>query len=328
MYKGALSSDNLTGKDLKHFYKSRPSKKNSYKQIKRKIEKIIPLGSIVFSALLGIASASHYFNSQNNTKLEKNNTAYYSINNYKKKNNAHFKKPQEGYVTEEYNIISTNNNPTINDSINYPPPYYSSSEQIPAYKTNKIDGREKNQGLEDVIAQNRNPKNTSDSDLEKKIKKISPSSPENRGIVNRLDKTSKYDNYISAASTIHNIDRHLIYAVIAIESGGNPYAISPTGDAGLMQISPITAKELKIPLAARTNPESVIKATGYLSKLINNYGLELGIAAYNCGPTRVARLVKLYGKDYSKIEPHLPKTTQQYVKKVISTMELAKKSNY
>src|SRR3989338_2127169 len=107
-----------------------------------------------------------------------------------------------------------------------------------------------------------------------------------------LERTVKFNEYISRAYEKNNIDEYLISAVISVESGGNPNAISRGNDAGLMQISPITAKELNMPLTARTNPNSVIKASAYLSRLVNAHGLELGIAAYNCGPTRVANLKK------------------------------------
>ncbi len=47
----------------------------------------------------------------------------------------------------------------------------------------------------------------------------------------------------------------------------------------------------------------------------------LALAAYNCGPTRVADLLKKHrAKTYDAISPYLPVETQMYVPKVEATL--------
>ena len=58
----------------------------------------------------------------------------------------------------------------------------------------------------------------------------------------RLYSNASYDQYIKEASTEFGVDKSLIRAVIHAESGFNPYAISPKGAQGLMQLMPGTAR--------------------------------------------------------------------------------------
>ncbi len=113
------------------------------------------------------------------------------------------------------------------------------------------------------------------------------------------------------------IDRHarqrklepkLVRALIQTESGYNARALSAKGAMGLMQLMPETARELKVsdPYNAEQN---VRGGTAYLRRLIDRFGgkLELGLAAYNAGPTAVER--------YDGIPPF--QETRQYVRRVM-----------
>src|SRR5206468_3497125 len=42
------------------------------------------------------------------------------------------------------------------------------------------------------------------------------------------------------------VEPRLVAAVIAVESGGDPFAVSPKGAAGLMQLMPATARRLGV----------------------------------------------------------------------------------
>ncbi|MCX7958330.1 MAG: transglycosylase SLT domain-containing protein, partial [Deltaproteobacteria bacterium] len=55
-----------------------------------------------------------------------------------------------------------------------------------------------------------------------------------------------YDSYISEAATTFNLPEYLIRAVMAVESSYNPYAVSPKGAEGLMQLMPSTAKDMEV----------------------------------------------------------------------------------
>ncbi len=86
----------------------------------------------------------------------------------------------------------------------------------------------------------------------------------------------------------HKLDPALVMAVIQVESRFFPLAHSHRGAMGLMQINPVTARHLGLanPLDPASNLEAGI---GYLAKLRDLFGgnMELALAAYNAGPSRV-----------------------------------------
>lgn len=86
----------------------------------------------------------------------------------------------------------------------------------------------------------------------------------------------------------YNIDEELIRAVIQVESGWNPRAVSSKGALGLMQLMPGTANMLGVddPFDPEQNIEGGVK---YLSDLTDKYNgdVEKALAAYNAGPGRI-----------------------------------------
>lgn len=116
---------------------------------------------------------------------------------------------------------------------------------------------------------------------------------------------------------------NLAEAVIEIESGGDPNAVSPAGAIGLMQITPIVVKEWNSCQSSKENMiemdylynPKINKMIGewYLLRLSTKYGcdtIEEVLAAYNGGITRLRR----NNWDISK----MPKETRDYVRKVIA----------
>ncbi|MDZ4722886.1 MAG: transglycosylase SLT domain-containing protein [candidate division Zixibacteria bacterium] len=101
--------------------------------------------------------------------------------------------------------------------------------------------------------------------------------------------TSRYKDIIDEASDATKLDSALIAAVINVESGGNPNAMSPRGAAGLMQLIESTAKELDV--KDRLNPrENINGGSRYLRKMLDRFGdLKLALAAYNAGPGAVEK---------------------------------------
>lgn len=128
-----------------------------------------------------------------------------------------------------------------------------------------------------------------------------------------------YDAYISEAAKTFNLPEYLIRAVMAVESSYNPYAVSPKGAEGLMQLMPATAKDMEVKDSFDPK-ENIMGGARYLRFLANmfNGDLVLILAAYNAGHAAVKR----YG---NKIPPF--QETIDYVKKV-SRLYLQYKEEY
>ena len=98
----------------------------------------------------------------------------------------------------------------------------------------------------------------------------------------------QFDDLISEHSQKRGVRSDLVRAVMQVESGFNPYAQSPKGAMGLMQLMPATAKQYGVKNAF--NPaENVRAGVAYLRELLDRYqdNEELALAAYNAGPGAV-----------------------------------------
>ena len=106
-----------------------------------------------------------------------------------------------------------------------------------------------------------------------------------------------------------------------IESALEPTATSRVGAAGLWQFMIPTARKFGLTINSlvdeRRDPiKSSWAAARYLKELYNRYNdWTLAIAAYNCGPSNIAKAIKRAGgvKDYWAIYPYLPRETRGYV---------------
>ena len=105
-----------------------------------------------------------------------------------------------------------------------------------------------------------------------------------------LAKAGQYDSIIEKAAMASSVEANLLRAVIVVESGFNPRALSRRGAVGLMQLMPATATRFGV-----SNPydprENVPAGARYLKFLINRFGhdVSLALAAYNAGEQAVAR---------------------------------------
>lgn len=103
---------------------------------------------------------------------------------------------------------------------------------------------------------------------------------------------SPWVDVANAAATTHSIPPALFRALVRAESGFNPKAVSKKGAIGLTQLMPATAKALGVdpndPL------ENLDGGARYLSQQYERFGSwPLALAAYNAGPTRVAKLGRI-----------------------------------
>jgi soluble lytic murein transglycosylase len=113
---------------------------------------------------------------------------------------------------------------------------------------------------------------------------------------------------ITQTSLVYRMNPALVRAVIQAESAYDPDAVSPKGAMGLMQLMPEMAWSLNV-----ANPydpkQNITGGVRHLRYLLDRFGgnLELALAAYHAGETRVSR------------ESRIPRIseTQQYVRKVI-----------
>lgn len=125
------------------------------------------------------------------------------------------------------------------------------------------------------------------------------------------DRAKPWQPIINWVAQRVQISPALLNAVIEQESGFNPYAVSPAGAIGLMQIMPFNAKAWKI------NPydpaQNLWAGAWHMKYLLQRYGgnLPLALAAYNAGEGTVAK--------YGGIPPY--KETLNYVPRVIERYE-------
>ncbi|MFL2937293.1 MAG: transglycosylase SLT domain-containing protein [Myxococcota bacterium] len=99
----------------------------------------------------------------------------------------------------------------------------------------------------------------------------------------------------------HDFEPELILAVILVESGGRPKAVSHVGALGLMQIMPPTGAEVARKLGVPWNgPNTLLDpivniklGVAYLRTLTNRYDdMSTALAAYNWGPGRIDRRLR------------------------------------
>jgi soluble lytic murein transglycosylase-like protein len=128
-------------------------------------------------------------------------------------------------------------------------------------------------------------------------------------------KAAAFADLIEEHASVQDVDANLVHAVIQAESAFNPRAVSVKGAMGLMQLMPATARSYNV-LDAFDPSENIRAGVAYLKSLLVRYrdNLELALAAYNAGPTAVAK----YG---GTVPPY--RETRTYVKKIRGAVDAA-----
>ena len=121
-----------------------------------------------------------------------------------------------------------------------------------------------------------------------------------------------FDPIIATAAARHRLDPALVKAVIRTESDFIPYARSPKGALGLMQLMPATARQHKV-WRVFDPAENIEGGARHLRLLLDQYNgnVRLALAAYNAGGGAVSR--------HGGVPPY--RETIQYLQKVLAFRE-------
>jgi soluble lytic murein transglycosylase-like protein len=102
--------------------------------------------------------------------------------------------------------------------------------------------------------------------------------------------TPEISSLVDKTAGEHQVDPKLVHAIIQVESGYNPRALSRKGARGLMQLIPATAARFGV--RNSYNPEQNIEGgVTYLKYLLDLFGgnVPLSVAAYNAGENAVLK---------------------------------------
>ncbi|GLR89673.1 hypothetical protein GCM10007857_63870 [Bradyrhizobium iriomotense] len=101
--------------------------------------------------------------------------------------------------------------------------------------------------------------------------------------------------------------------MLQVESSGNVGAVSSRGALGLMQIMPQTWVELRTRYDLGVDPfdlhDNILAGTAYLREMLDRFGSEGFLAAYNAGPKRY--------EAYLATGRPLPQETEIYVARLV-----------
>ena len=145
---------------------------------------------------------------------------------------------------------------------------------------------------------------------------ISPAGPEAPAPV--VAEPTGIDQAVEQIAAQHALPADLLHSVIKVESNYNPWAVSPKGALGMMQLIPATARRFGV--GNVFNPvENIQGGAKYLRYLLDLYqgNPALALAAYNAGEGAVAK--------YRGVPPY--RETQNYlhlVKKQLDKKAAAK----
>jgi len=130
-------------------------------------------------------------------------------------------------------------------------------------------------------------------------------------------RVERFRSLIDQAAQRHHLDAALLAAVVHVESGGNPQAVSRAGAQGLTQLIPATAQRFGVhdPFDPA---QSLDGAARYLRGLLGQFGGDVSkaLAAYNAGEGNV--------KKYGGIPPFAE--TQAYVPAVLAAYDTYRQS--
>lgn len=158
------------------------------------------------------------------------------------------------------------------------------------------------------------------SEFDAAIKPSSSPSPMPTPIPSQLNSLSKTERIKKVAAFVDE-QPPLIKAIIKTESSGDPFAQSPTGPIGLMQLTRLIGKAYGA--KDRLDPKQNVKAgTAFLQDLADKYkDPKVVLAAYNQGETQVNKAIKKANSTkWEDIKEYLTEEGKTYPDKVIGNL--------
>jgi soluble lytic murein transglycosylase-like protein len=154
---------------------------------------------------------------------------------------------------------------------------------------------------------------------DERYRRLDPPSPaaapnERRALGAAAGDRRPYGAVVSDVAARYGVEAALLHAVISVESGYNPKAVSRRGAAGLMQLMPQTAQRYGV--GNVFDPAENIRAGAlYLVELLRLFDndVRLALAAYNAGEGAVLK----YGKripPYPETVAYVPRVLEFYRK--------------
>jgi len=123
-----------------------------------------------------------------------------------------------------------------------------------------------------------------------------------------------YKEKIQALTLKHQVREDLVIAVANAESSFNPFAVSPKGAVGIMQLMKDTARQYGVinRYNAQENIEAGVRHLKYLYEKFQG-NIPLTLAAYNAGEEAVSK--------YNGVPPY--RETKNYIQRVMSLMGMS-----
>ncbi len=149
-----------------------------------------------------------------------------------------------------------------------------------------------------------------------------------RALTPALARLERYRPAMEAILRGEGLPERLV-AVVLVESGAMPEALSPKSARGLWQLVPETARRYGLTVSGtaddRVQTERATRAAArYLRDLYRRFGdWRLALAGYNAGEEAVARAIQRAGAaNFEAASRHLPEETRRYVPAVLDAMQL------
>jgi membrane-bound lytic murein transglycosylase D len=170
---------------------------------------------------------------------------------------------------------------------------------------------------------------TLNTHVQREIKKLT--GPERQFFIQSLERAAQYRPFIVSELRKAGLPEDISWLPL-IESGFKIRALSPARALGLWQFIPSTGYKFGLNrnyyIDERLDPEKSTRAAiAYLKELHNLFGdWTTALAAYNCGESRVLRIIRKqrinYLDNFWDLYQNLPRETSRYVPRFLATLHI------